>query len=138
MVLHPRVLPAQAVCPVSTTISPSSASNTLNVPEYRSYRRLVGGDYVIIQYNAKVNKTSWSDYNRFFDYRGLNNTANPIAWNGSFLPVIYTKEKVAIRVCGLHFTDVLTVTTAPTGVPEGGADIRGATPVTPSSAFQYT
>lgn len=138
MLLHSGELLAQGVCPVSTTISPRSASNTLNVPEYQSYRHLVGGDYVVIQYNAKDNKTSWTDYNRFFDYRRLNNTAHPIDWNSSFLPVIYTKEKIAVRVCGLHFTDVLTVTTAPNGVPESGADIRGASPVTPVASLSST
>jgi hypothetical protein len=114
---------------VPENLSPPSASNALIVPEYQSDRSLVGGDYVVIQYNAKDNKTSWGDYNSF---------TGPIRFNGSFLPVIYTKEKVAVRVCGLHFTDVLTVTTAPTGVPEGGADIRGASVVTPPASLSST
>lgn len=119
-------------------VSPNSVSRTLNVPPYRSYRHLVGGDYVTIEYDAVKNKTTWSDYNRIFDYKGLNGQANTIDWNGSFLPIIYTKEKIAVRVCGLHFTDVLTVTTGPTGVPEGAADIRGAAPVTPVVSLSST
>jgi hypothetical protein len=138
------------VCPVFPQLNPPSASTTLNVPKYNSYRPLVSGDYVVIEYNAsqkKVNPedsdpnaglTSWTDYKRIFDYRRLNNRTNIIETNGSFLPVIDTKEKIAVRVCGLHFTDVLTVTTSPNGVPEGGADIRGATPVTPPAALSST
>jgi hypothetical protein len=52
--------------------------------------------------------------------------------------VIYTKEKIAVRVCELHFTDVLTVTTSPNGVPEGGADIRGAAAITPPASLSGT
>jgi hypothetical protein len=108
---------------------------------------------VVIEYNASQKKpypqasdplagqTSWTDYSRHFDHRQLNNTTNIIGANGSFMPVIYTKEKVAVRVCGLHFTDVLTVTTSPNGVPEGAADIRGAmgaTTVTPPASLSST
>lgn len=144
--IKPLSLPG--VCP--TPYLPS-ASDTLNVPKYRTYRSLVEGDYVVIEYNASQRNpdhpkesdrfaglTSWTDYKRRFDFPGPNNTANIIAANGSFLPVIDTKEKVAVRVCGLHFTDVLTVTTSPNGVPEGGADIRGATPVTPPASLSST
>jgi len=142
---QPKPLSVHGVCPVPQ-LTPPSSSHTLIVPKYTSYRPLVDGDYVVIEYNASQKKpvweksdpnaglTSWTDYKRIFDYRRLNNTTNIIGANGSFLPVIYTKEKVAVRVCGLHFTDVLTVTTSPNGVPEGGADIRGATPVTPPPA----
>jgi hypothetical protein len=121
------------------------------LPDYKKYgntsRPLVKGDYVVIQYNATQNnpdhperfdqnagKTSWTDYKRIFH----DQTTNLIGANGSFLPVIDTKEKVAVRVCGLHFTDVLTVTTSPTGVPEGAADIRGATPITPVASLSST
>jgi hypothetical protein len=142
--------PQVGICPVPPEIKPPSTSNTLIVPKYRSYRPLVDGDYVVIEYNASQKKppseksdpnaglTSWTDYKRTFDFRKLNNTTQIIEANGSFLPVIYTKEKVAVRVCGLYFTDVLTVTTNPNGVPEGGADIRGATPVTPPASLSST
>jgi hypothetical protein len=139
-IFSPQFLPAQTgplpamssdhaspVCPANA----SSTNKILNVPEYHGPRASVGGDYVVIEYNANSLLTSWSDYKRIFDLRGQNNLAHRIDANGSFLPVIDAKEKIAVRVCGLHFTDVLTVTTSPTGVPEGGADIRGATVVTP-------
>lgn len=119
--------PDAPVCPVTS----HSQSATLNVPEYPGPRRPVGGDYVVIEYNVDGFKASWSDYKRSFGFRGGDGLAHRIDANGSFLPVIEAKEKMAVRVCGLHFTDVLTVTTSPTGVPEGGADIRGATVVTP-------
>ena len=141
----PAQTPSPGACPVPQ-LSPPSASFTLNVPKYNTYRPLVEGDYVVIQYNASQNKsvdrnaglTSWTDYKRKFDYRGLNNTTNIVGANGSFLPVIDTKEKVAVRVCGLHFTDVLTVTTSPNGVPEGAADIRGAASITPPASLSST
>jgi hypothetical protein len=149
-VLYVKPLVAQGVCPISDQLNPQSASNTLNVPKYESYRPLVAADYVVIEYNASQKKPapqasdpnaglmSWTDYKRSFDYRGLNNTTHLIGPNGSFLPVIYTKEKIAVRVCGLHFTDVLTVTTSPNGVPEGGADIRGAAAITPPASLSST
>jgi hypothetical protein len=123
------------------------------LPNYNKYwnihRPLVKGDYVAIEYNAREKKpymeppdpnaglTSWTDYKHVFH----DPTTNIIGANGSFLPVIDTKEKVAVRVCGLHFTDVLTVTTSPNAVPEGGADIRGATggtTVTPPASLSST
>jgi hypothetical protein len=132
---------AQGVCPVNREIAPGvtdprmSVSETLNVPDYRADRPLINADYVTIEYNAASNQTSWADYNRIFDLRGANNRGYFVPANGTFLPVIYNKEKIAVRVCGLHFTDVLTVTTSQNGVPEGGADIRGAAPVTPPSTL---
>lgn len=112
-------------------------SYTLNVPPYYGKRPPVAGDYIAIEYNANQdptdpthNLTSWTDYNH--------NIGQIIQPNGSFLPVVYTKEKIAVQVCGLHFTDVLTVTTSPNGVPEGGADIRGATAVTPPASLSGT
>jgi len=151
-VLLSAQVPSVGVCPVPQ-LNPPSVSYTLNVPRYNTYRPLVNGDYVVIEYNASQKKpypqasdplagqTSWTDYSRHFDHRQLNNTTNIIGANGSFMPVIYTKEKVAVRVCGLHFTDVLTVTTSPNGVPEGAADIRGAmgaTTVTPPASLSST
>lgn len=114
-----------------------SHSRTLNVPSYYTKRPPVAGDYVVIEYNASQdptdpthNLTSWTDYDQTF--------GQIIRPNGSFLPVVYAKEKIAVRVCGLKFTDVLTVTTAPNGVPEGGADIRGASPITPVASLTST
>jgi hypothetical protein len=122
------------VCPLSRRTSMASVTTTLNIPNYLGPRRPVAGDYVVIEYNALKTKASWTDYTRAADSRGHNNFSQPIDLNGSFLPVIYTREKLAVRVCGLHFTDVLTVTTSPNAVVEGGADIRGSTPVAPPSA----
>ena len=138
--------PEFGVCHVGSAVHiPDSVSKTLNVPKYDGYRPRVTGDYIVIEYDAGQSlndpyrgETSWSDYHRAFDPRGHNNTSNLIGLNGSFLPVIYNKEKIAVRVCGLHFTDVLTVTTSPNGVPESGADIRGATQVTPAASLSST
>jgi hypothetical protein len=122
---------APSACPVDAQVSVENTSTSLNIPNYVGYRRPVAGDYVVVQYNAKSERTTWNDYNRTFDFKSQNNRSHAIDLNGTFLPVIYTREKLAVRVCGLHFTDVLTVTTSPNAVVEGGADIRGATVVPP-------
>jgi hypothetical protein len=96
-----KTLHAQSgVCPVTV---PESASATLNVPLYRTGRPLVEGDYVVIEYDASQDKndpnsniTSWTDYNRIFDFHGQNNRMHIIGPNGSFLPVIYAKEEIAV------------------------------------------
>jgi hypothetical protein len=85
-------------------------------------RPSVEGDYLVIEYNARSLQTFWYDYHR------PATTPMAIDRNGSFMPVVYTKEKIAVHVCDLHFGDLLTVTTSPLGTPEGGADIRGTTP----------
>jgi len=143
-------LTADAVSPSAGPPFDESKENdvqheTLNVPKYQTRRPIVTGDYVVIEYNASQDPkvqfhglTSWSDYHRAFENRGLSNQAHIIVPNGSFLPVIYAKEKIAVRVCRLHFTDVLTVTTSPNGVPEGGADVRGVAPVTPAASLSST
>jgi hypothetical protein len=129
---------AQNACPINADQHPTSSSQELNVPEYAGYRQRVKGDYVVIEYSADTNKTSWTDYWRKNDFLSQNDNGQTIEQNGSFLPVIYTKEKIAVRVCGLHFTDVLTVTTSQSGLPEQGADIRGAAPVTPATSLSST
>ena len=84
-------------------------------------RSTVEGDYLVIEYDARTLQTRW------YDYRDRFRNPAVISRNGSFLPVVYTKEKIAVHVCNLRFGDLLTVTTSPLGAPEGGADIRGAT-----------
>jgi len=120
-------------------------SPTLNVPPYDTKRPPVDGDYIVIEYNAsqdlndpRHNITSWTDYRGFFDPGHRQRIGQVIEPNGGFLPVVYSKEKIAVRVCGLHFTDVLTVTTSPNGVPEGGADVRGVAAVTPAASVPST
>ena len=85
-VLYATPLVAQGVCPVSDQFNPQSASKTLNVPRYESYRPLVAADYVVIEYNASQKKPapqasdsnaglmSWTDYKGTFDHRGTKYT----------------------------------------------------------------
>ena len=94
-------------------------------------RHTAGGDYLVIEYNAEDHSTSWYDYNHPV-------TGNPIPFNGSFLPIVYTREKIAVHVCNLHFTDQLTVTTSPLAIPEGGGDIRGFTSTTTLTPLSNT
>lgn len=82
----------------------------------------IEGDYLVIEYNARSLQTFW------YDYHDRGASAMRIDRNGSFIPVVDTKEKIAVHVCDLHFGDLLTVTTSPLGAPEGGADIRGTSP----------
>jgi len=138
---------AQNACPVNKQV-PENKNKELNVPQYKSYfyRPRVKGDYIVIEYNAsqdpkknpESNKVTWTDYSHLFEPKELQDQGVTIDQNGSFLPVIYTKEKIAVRVCGLHFTDVLTITTSPNGIPEQGADIRGAAAVTPPASLSST
>lgn len=105
---------------------PCSGTTPIARAEKVDDRRNVEGDYVVIEYNEASRQAFWYDYGRHFTF----STPGFIDRNGSFLPVVDTKEKVAVHVCGLHFGDQLTVTTNPLVAPEGGADIRGATNTT--------
>jgi hypothetical protein len=131
-------LAEDSVCPIPESLSPASHSDALVVPEYTSGRPLIANDYIVIEYNAQHDKGSWSDYHHVLDGRDLEHRTYPIITLDSFLPVFYTKEKIAVRVCGFHFTDVVGVTATVNGAPEGVADIRGATPVTPPAALSTT
>jgi hypothetical protein len=101
-------------------------------------RTRISPDYFVIEYNATTRQTWWRDYQHVYDpgYRDYN--IHPVKRNGSFLPIVYTREKIAVHVCNLRFNDQLTVTTSPIGVPEGGADIRGATATTPLPSLAST
>jgi hypothetical protein len=131
-------LAEDSVCPIATDISPASHSDTLVVPEYASGRPLIANDYIVIEYNAQRDKGSWSDYHHVIDSRGLEARTFPLNAPDSFLPVVYTKEKVAVRICKFRFTDVVSVVTAVNGVPEGVADVRGVASVTPPAALSTT
>jgi len=101
-------------------------------------RKPAAGDYFLIDYNAASRQTFWFDYHHWYDPGARDENIHQIIRNGSFLPVVYTREKIAVHVCNLHFTDQLTVTTSPLAVPEGGADIRGYTSTTPLTALTNT
>ena len=116
---------------VVTGNPPNPPNPSLAVAENHSGRRNVDRDYLVIEYTAQTYSTAWYDYHHFpHPYQVLR--------NGSFLPVVYTREKIAVHVCGLHFMDQLTVTTSPLAVPEGGADIRGFTPTTALTSLSST
>ena len=138
---------AQNACPVNKQVPKNKDKEELNVPQYTShfYRPLVNGDYFVIEYNAghdpndsESGKVTWTDYGHLFEPETSKDDGVTVDQNGSFLPVIYSKEKIAVRVCRLHFTDVLTVTTSQNGLAEQGADIRGATLVTPAASLSTT
>jgi hypothetical protein len=97
-------------------------------------RRQVEGDYLVLEYNADPDslQTRWYDYRQwYFKHNDPQwNNLDVAQRNGSFLPVVYAKEKILVHVCGLRFTDILTVTNNSTALPEGGADIRGGAVVT--------
>jgi hypothetical protein len=135
---HTGLAEDKSVCPIAPNLNPASHSDTLVVPEYASGRPLIANDYIVIEYNAGANVGSWSDYRHVLDSRGLEERTYPLNELDSFLPVLYTKEKVAVRICGFHFADVVSVTTAVNGLPENVADIRGVAPVTPPAALSTT
>ena len=113
---------AQRTCPTPNgALNPPNPS--LAMAEGVPGRRAVDGDYLVVEYDALQHTTNWFDYHHNYDAHGIGR-------NGSFLPVVYSREKIAVHVCNLHFTDQLTVTTSPFAVPEGGADIRGSSALT--------
>lgn len=89
-----------------------------------SWRPQAGADYVVLGYDVQKHALRWFDYKH--------QAANPIlvGRNGSFVPVVYSREKVLVHVCGLHPTDTVSISTNDVSVPEEGADIRGTTPST--------
>ena len=108
------VVPAQQTCPEMTPFDALSMN--------KGGRRPVSGDYFVILYDARSNTTAW------YDYTHLVPNPHQIPYSGrAFLPVIYSREKLAVHVCNLHISDSLTVTMSPTPVPENGADFRGVT-----------
>lgn len=118
---------AQVPCP---TFGSSSPPTTVGTAENNSQRTKIQGDYLVIEYNAQSHDSFWYDYHHFHDPGSRDETANDIFRNASFLPVVYSREKIAVHVCNLHFNDQVSVATNPLAVPEGGADIRGVTPTT--------
>lgn len=116
------------LCVVSKSVEAQAAEPCANSPRSvlpgTHSRPSVEGDYLVIEYNAQSLQTFWYDYHHPAD------VPMAIDRNGSLMPVVYSKEKIAVHVCNLHFGDLLTVTTSPIGAPEGGADIRGTTPAT--------
>lgn len=103
--------------------------------ENHSRRNTVEGDYLVIDYNASSHGIDWFDYHHFWDPKQRDEDRNVILRNGSFLPIVYTREKIAVHVCNLHFDDQLTVTTSPIALPEGGADIRSNTQASQPAAL---
>jgi hypothetical protein len=89
------------------------------------FRPTVHEDFLVLEYNARTLNTRWYDYSKW-----PTGQPNAIQRNGTFLPVVWTKEKILVHVCGLHFTDIVSVSNASTGLPEGGADIRGGATTT--------
>jgi hypothetical protein len=119
-----QTVPGQSVC------APRPGLDLLHGTDERAWwnylliknkRHTVTGDYLLLEYNASEHLTAWTDYPQ------TRYVTQAIGRNGSFLPVVYAKEKIAVHVCHLHFGDSLMMAVNPVGLPEGGADIRGAT-----------
>ena len=97
-----------------------------------SWRPAATNDFLILEYNAKSLQTRWYDYHRPAAGHTYLQSDPPhsIFRNGEFLPIVYAKEKMLVHVCGLHFTDIVSVSANSTGVAESGLDIRGSNPTT--------
>jgi hypothetical protein len=124
--------------PVGTQFPPNPPNPALSLADNKTGRRQITGDYLVIEYDAYAHTTFWYDYHHTYDPSKRDEYAYNIDRNAGFLPVVYTREKIAIHVCNLHFNDQLTVTTAPLPTPEGGADIRGATSTAPLTSLTST
>lgn len=91
------------------------------------HRSRVSGDYFFLLYDAQRNKAAWYDYrDALVLTNGVALPPHEIHVSGhDFLPVVYSREKIAVHVCNLRISDSLTVTMSPTPLPENGADFRG-------------
>ena len=85
------------------------------------WRPMAGTDYVVLGYDVQNHFVKW------FDYKHQGAAPIYVDHNGSLVPVVYSREKVLVHVCGLHPTDTVSVSTNDVAVPEQGADIRGTT-----------
>lgn len=96
------------------------------------WRPMAGTDYIVLGYDVHNHFVKWYDY----EHQG----AAPIFvnHNGSLVPVVYSREKVLVHVCGLHPTDTVSISTNDLSVPEQGADIRGATAVSTATPLAPT
>jgi hypothetical protein len=100
---------------------------------HSGYRPRISGDYFFILYDARRNKAGWYDYHDWLKLNAEEVALPPheIPLSGwDFLPVVYSREKIAVHVCNLRISDSLSVTMAPTPLPENGADFRGVGPST--------
>jgi hypothetical protein len=130
--------PSPGVCYDTNGAIPSLSFLPNRGDKLHTGRTRVSDDYFVIEYNAASHQTWWRDYPHVYDPLNRDYNTHEIPRNGSFLPVVYTREKIAVHVCNLRFNDQLTVTTSPIAVPEGGADIRGATVTTALPSLSST
>jgi hypothetical protein len=85
------------------------------------------GDYVVITHDARTGAMFWSDKIDFNS--GLDPFANQgettKIWRTSALsPAIYTREKILVLVCNMHFGSSFSVQSSVVAMPEATADIR--------------
>jgi hypothetical protein len=125
-------MPTQSDCPVFDDDAMSQRPPIQRETGTRFWRPSITDDFIVLEYNADSLQTRWYDYRHSSWGGSSSDLEHPhgILRNGTFLPIVYAKEKMLVHVCGLHFTDIVTVSTNPIGLPEAGLDIRGATPTT--------
>jgi hypothetical protein len=92
------------------------------------WRPMAGTDYIVLGYDARNHFVKW------YDYKHQGAAPVFVDHNGSLVPVVYSREKVLVHVCGLHPTDTVSISTNDVSVPEQGADIRGVTATTNTAA----
>jgi hypothetical protein len=77
--------------------------------------------YVVITYNAISRKLFWNDYPT--DKKGAQ-SGILLTGNSSFTPILYSRERILVRVCGLHFGGSVTTTPVSLSLVDNGVDIR--------------
>lgn len=96
------------------------------------WRPIAGKDYLVLGYDAESHSVEW------FDYKHQGAIPTYVDRNGSLVPVVYSREKVLVHICGLHPTDTVSISTNDLAVPEEGADIRGVTPAAAATPLAPT
>jgi hypothetical protein len=94
-------------------------------------------DYPTLIFDAKTGTGYWLEYpDRKWADKAHKTPAKATLWpiSSIFTPVVYTAEKVLIRVCGLHFNATAQTTPTTQAVPDGGPQIDIASPAVPATA----
>jgi hypothetical protein len=132
------VMSAQSTIPDGPPAAGPACAGDVPDPEYlksvyRGYGTLPTGrigivddwqkSYVVITYNAVTHKTYWSDYPH--GKTGAQSQAI-LSGQSAFTPILYSRERILVRVCGLHFGGSVTTTPTSLSLVDNGFDIRNA------------
>lgn len=105
------------VCP-DLGLYPEAAAGKERPSIMKTWQR----DYPLLVYDARSQRRYWSE---------ASTPDSPIVEiTSTFVPVTYTMEKVLVAVCGLHFGQVVIISTKSIAVPNAGPQIQASSTTT--------